>query len=47
MTDTLPRRFITVAPPNVLSAIGELLRKAFGKPSPAEYFKIIGTLDRH
>ena len=47
MTETLPRRFITVAPPNVLTAIGELLRKAFGKPAPAEYFRIIGKLDRN
>lgn len=38
MTDTYPRRFTTVTAPTLLSAIGEMLRKAFGKPASTEKF---------
>ncbi len=47
MSDTLSRRFVTVAAPNVLAAIGDILRRAFGRPAPAEYFeKLLARLDR-
>jgi len=48
MTNALPRRFVLVAPPNVLTAIGEVLRKAFGKPASGEKFEpILLRLNRH
>jgi hypothetical protein len=47
MTDSLSRRFVTVSAPNVLAAIGEILRRAFRKPAPAEQFeKLVARLDR-
>jgi hypothetical protein len=47
MTDTLPRRFTTVTAPNMLTAIGEVLRKAFRRPPPVELFeRLIVRLDR-
>ena len=48
MTETLPKRFVTVTAPNPLAALGEMLRKAFGRPAPMEMFdKLIARLHRH
>lgn len=48
MTDTLPRRFVMVTAPNPLAAIGEILRKAFGRPAPLEILdRLVRTLDRN
>ena len=47
MTNTLPRRLVVVTAPNPLTAIGEILRKAFGRPAPKEIFdRLVGRLDR-
>lgn len=47
MTDTFPRRFVTVAAPNILAAIGEVLRNAFRPPARAECFEtLVMRLDR-
>ena len=48
MTDTLPRRLVVVTAPNPLAAIGEVLRKAFGRPAPMEIFdRLVRRLDRN
>jgi hypothetical protein len=47
MTDALSRRFVTVTAPSIVAAIGEVLRKAFGRPPSAEAFApLIARIDR-
>ena len=47
MTSTLPRRLVVVTAPNPLAAIGEILRKAFGRPAPVETLdRLLRRLDR-
>ena len=48
MSQTLPRQFTMVAAPNVLSAIGEVLRMAFNRPASIEMFeRLLAKLERH
>jgi hypothetical protein len=47
MTDTLPRRLVVVTAPDPLAALGEILRRAFGRPARLEMFdRLVGRLDR-
>jgi hypothetical protein len=46
MKDALSRRFVTVTAPSIVAAIGEVLRKAFGRPPPADSFApLIARID--
>jgi hypothetical protein len=46
MKDALSRRFVTVTAPSIVAAIGEVLRKAFGRPPPADAFApLIARID--
>lgn len=50
MTNALPRRFITVTPPNPHAAIGEALRKAFRRScseTAAMFEGLLARLDRY
>ena len=47
MSDTLTRRLVVVTAPDPLAALGEMLRKAFGRPARLEMFdRLVGRLDR-
>jgi hypothetical protein len=47
MSDALSRRFVTVTAPSIVAAIGEVLRKAFGRPPSAEAFApLVARIDR-
>jgi len=50
MTNTLPRRFVLIAPPTPLAAIGEALRSVFNRPelrSLGIFERLIERLDRY
>lgn len=50
MTNTLPRRYVLVAPPDPHAAIGETLRKVFNRPelrSMKLFERLIEKLDRY
>lgn len=49
MVNALPRRFVLAAPPTMLAAIGEALRRAFTRPelrSMRAYERLLDRLDR-